>query len=430
MASKYCFHEQAAHDPSEAADEMVRQLKELPWSVTAVIPGAETGVLLADQLATQLDVRNNGLKLSFARRNKYDMGETVRAAGVRAARQHCGHTWDDIESFLEDLKPSPFLCVAKPIQSAGSDDVIKCTSVAEVKGAFDKINGAVNGLGVINEGILVQEYLEGAEYVVDSVSRDGVHKVTAIWEYDKRSVNGANFVYFGMTLLPATGPLAEALAAYSDEVLDALEIHNGPGHMEVKMCNGGPCLVEVGSRCHGGEGSWRAVALECVGYDQIECTLDAYLDSKAFEQLPKKPAVLQAHGCEVFLVARQSGVVRSLPGKVLCANLASYRGAEWQAKPGSFSSATIDCFTRPGAVQLAHVDAEQLKADVATIRDHESKGHLLDFEVVCATAPPAGCVVVVGHEAIIASDEYACLLLFAINESRFKDFLRLNLIGA
>ena len=31
--------------------------------------------------------------------------------------------------------------------------------------------------------------------VVVAVSRDGVHKVTAIWEYDKRSVNDANFVY-------------------------------------------------------------------------------------------------------------------------------------------------------------------------------------------------------------------------------------------
>jgi biotin carboxylase len=264
-----------------------------------------------------------------------------------------------------------------------------------VKAAFEKIDGAINGLGVVNEGVLVQEFLAGTEYVVDSVSRDGVHKVTAIWEYDKRSVNGANFVYFGMTLLPAVGPLAESLVAYSDRVLDALGIREGPGHMEVKMCPDGPCLVEVGSRCHGGEGSWRAVALECVGYDQIGCTVDAYLDPPAFAALPARPTALRASGCEVFLVARQSGVVRSLPGKAACAQLASYRGAEWQAKPGAFSGATVDCFTRPGAVQLAHVDPQQLAADVAAIRALEAKGQLLDFQVVCAAAPPAGAVVVV-----------------------------------
>ena len=47
------------------------------------------------------------------------------------------------------------------------------------------------------------EYLDGAEYVVDSVSRDGEHRICAIWEYDKRNANGTNFVYFGMELRPA-----------------------------------------------------------------------------------------------------------------------------------------------------------------------------------------------------------------------------------
>lgn len=50
--------------------------------------------------------------------------------------------------------------------------------------------------------MLLQEYLQGVEYVVDTVSRNGVHKCVAIWRYDKREFNGAPFVYFGMQLLP------------------------------------------------------------------------------------------------------------------------------------------------------------------------------------------------------------------------------------
>lgn len=75
----------------------------------------------------------------------------------------------------------------------------------------------VNGLGSINEGALVMEYLDGTEYVVDSVSRDGSHRICAIWEYDKRRVNGANFVYFGMELRPATGPVSKEM--WEDAVL-------------------------------------------------------------------------------------------------------------------------------------------------------------------------------------------------------------------
>ena len=37
--------------------------------------------------------------------------------------------------------------------------------------------------------------LMGAEWVVDSVSRGGQHKVVALWRYDKGSANGAPFVY-------------------------------------------------------------------------------------------------------------------------------------------------------------------------------------------------------------------------------------------
>ena len=182
-----------------------KKLKALPWPIVAVMAGAETGVEVADRLATRCHTLNNGEKLSTARRNKYHMGETVRAAGIRAVQQQRATEWSQIEAFLADWNPNPFCVVVKPIQSAGSDDVFKCQSVEETRAAFDKINGAINGLGLVNEGVLVQEFLDGTEYVIDSVSRDGVHKVTAIWEYDKRSVNDANFVYFGMKMLPASG---------------------------------------------------------------------------------------------------------------------------------------------------------------------------------------------------------------------------------
>ena len=52
------------------------------------------------------------------------------------------------------------------------------------------------------QAVLVQEYLEGQEYVVDMVSRDGQHKVVvAVWVYDRRAANGAGFVCFGQRLL-------------------------------------------------------------------------------------------------------------------------------------------------------------------------------------------------------------------------------------
>ena len=36
-----------------------------------------------------------------------------------------------------------------------------------------------------NDGMLVQEFLDGIEYVVDSISRNGKHIVVGIWQYKK-----------------------------------------------------------------------------------------------------------------------------------------------------------------------------------------------------------------------------------------------------
>ena len=116
--------------------------------ILAVLAGAETGVILADQLASRLGVRHCPLEKSAARRNKYLMHEACRDAGVRAASQCMATSWAEVETFLAGWTPKPFLAVVKPIDSAGSDDVYKCTSPAEVKTAFDVIYGKVRGVAV------------------------------------------------------------------------------------------------------------------------------------------------------------------------------------------------------------------------------------------------------------------------------------------
>lgn len=81
--------------------------------------------------------------------------------------------------------------------------------------------------------------------------------------------------------------------------------------MEVILTSNGPCLVEVGTRCHGGEATWATVAQECIGYTQIEATLNCYLRPDRFEALPSSPQTLLKQGAEVFLVSHQSGLSSS-----------------------------------------------------------------------------------------------------------------------
>lgn len=60
------FNDQAP-DLNEATNQCVRDLQSLPQRVIAVLPGAETGVELAESLAHRMGLRGNGENGSFAR---------------------------------------------------------------------------------------------------------------------------------------------------------------------------------------------------------------------------------------------------------------------------------------------------------------------------------------------------------------------------
>jgi biotin carboxylase len=207
-----------------SVDEILKSLSDLSAPVVAILAGAETGVELADQLSERMGLVTNGTALSEARRNKYVMGETIRAAGIRAVKQLKGTTWGEISEWISEWNPSPFKVIVKPMDSAGSDDVTLCQSITDVQTAFSTIMGKTNGLGLVNKAVLVQEYLEGQEYVVDMVSREGEHKVAAIWAYDRRPANGAHFVCHGQRLLTADDDLVSELVPYMKKVVTALGI--------------------------------------------------------------------------------------------------------------------------------------------------------------------------------------------------------------
>jgi biotin carboxylase len=215
------------NDPNQenALNETVVALKALPYRIVAILAGAETGVELADSLSHRMGLRSNGEEGSLARRNKYYMGESVRNAGHRAVLQAKCSSLDQVETFIDTIKTTPFKCVCKPTQSGGSDDIFLCNTKEEALMAFKSIHGKINGLGLINDTVLVQEFLVGKEYVIDKVSRDGVHKLVAIWEYDKRSINNSHFIYFGMRLMKSDSPKMRKMIAYADNVLDALGIY-------------------------------------------------------------------------------------------------------------------------------------------------------------------------------------------------------------
>lgn len=137
---------------------------------------------------------------------------------------------------MEDfLRSEQFPVVLKPTDSAGSDGVKLCHSFEQAKAHFHHLLTVEAVNGGYNKQVLCQEFLQGKEYVVDHVSRNGVHKTMMVWVYDKRPRNGSQFVYFGMLHIDPTSDEAKVLIPYTRAVLDALGMKHGPSTVRLSL---------------------------------------------------------------------------------------------------------------------------------------------------------------------------------------------------
>lgn len=335
----------------------------------AVVAGGEVGVELADALSAELALPSNGVALSRARRDKYVMMEAVRSAGVPAARQILVESTDQLIDWHRSIGGR---IVVKPIRSAAGDGVAFCATPEEAASAYDRVLNTTNVFSVRNTGVVAMEYLRGAEYMVDTVSRDGRHHITDIWLTTRISVNGVLDLGDTAYLLPRRGREQDLLAAYAGRVLDALGIRHGPAHVEVKLTAAGPMLVEMGARICGGDLPYYAkVAL---GESQLDWTVDAYLNPDRFlarcgEDYPTGPAF-----ASVTLISPVEGVLGRYRHLETLQALESFHDIRIVVQPGQRITRTVDDTGYPMLITLMHDAEETVRRDAGTIRYFDGEG--------------------------------------------------------
>jgi len=213
-----------------------------------IIPGCEIGVNLADELCELFDIAlRNPLDSSLARRNKYYMQERIKNSGLRSI---CQNIFDNIENAIEWIESEKiaYPLVVKPVHSTSGDGFHLCKNELDVRNAFKLELNQENLLNIQNTKLLVQEFIEGVEYVIDTVSFQGETTVTDIIKYQKRIGKYGNTVYESCTFMDINNVELKETIKYTKNVLTALQVNNGPAHTEVIVDMQGPVLIEVGAR--------------------------------------------------------------------------------------------------------------------------------------------------------------------------------------
>ena len=201
--------------------------------ISCVLSESDVGISAAERIVQACSLKGN--KFSPQLRSKYEVNEICRSAGLKVVSQLLTDDWGKASEFIDSLLPvTPSgsdevedavnrnrnnqkglelirRCVVKPYRGVASDGVSLCDTMEHARSCFEKLKGANTYGGGINEKVLIQEFADGTEYAMDTVSMDGQVKVLALWRYSKVSRMCNACVSIWIAIIPNC-----AICSYSD----------------------------------------------------------------------------------------------------------------------------------------------------------------------------------------------------------------------
>lgn len=344
-------------------DPVLDQLRGL--TPVAVVPGEQHGVRLADRLAAELTPERANLpELAAARWHKGAMYAAVAAAGLPVIESLATRDPDEVADWLRDTGLGGRDLVVKPANASGTDSVTMLPGGAGWRPAVTGLAGAVSRHGIQLTDVVVQEYVTGVEYAVDTFSHDGVHTVTDIVRYRKRSVDGRIAIYESMEFVPFDAPGHDELLRYTERVLDALGVRFGVAHTEVMVTDRGPLLVEVNARPPGGAQPW---ACQLATGDNLVDRTVRYLGGGA---TVRPDYDLEMSVLVVFFAVRSGGRISGIEGLNAITRLPSCCHLKINVVDGDEVPETLDLMDahKLGVAVLGHPDPAQVRADHLEVR--------------------------------------------------------------
>jgi hypothetical protein len=325
--------------------------------VTHLIGCVDPSITYTDRLCAEMGLPFNGLRLSEARRNKVLMNEAVRKAGLRVPFYF---ETNELASLRHWLSHVSYPIVAKPVLSGGTDNVYLCKSPDHAVDCFYKIYGSKNLMGIMNQSVLFQEFVDGTEYAVDTVSFNGMHILIDVFQYQKGPYNGRDFIYEKERYLRSENPISNQLQVFVRKALDALEFRTGASHMEVKINSRDEIVfIEVGPRLNGDDTHKLVQDTRADGRSQVEYTIDSILGLP----WPEPKYETAKEGLRVHLISSDEGHLKGLLHLDDIRALQSFRRMNLNVEVGQTIAKTVDLSSDAGWIDLASADFELLKND-------------------------------------------------------------------
>jgi biotin carboxylase len=234
----------------------------------------------------------------------------------------------DASQLRDVLARARFPVIAKPLEGTASKNVFRIGAADEVP---DTLASCLP--------MIVESFIDGAEYSVESFSEGGRHRILGITEKFKTPVN---FVEIGH-IVPARidAALWRRIEDFTGKVLDAVGIEDGPGHTEIMVAGEAIELIETHTRT-GGDEIPNLVRLAC-GQDLYDLEARQIAGERVLDSIPQP-----------LTYARHAAIWYLTPDEPEPRTLAAIDGADEAAAMPAVSSVKVE--KQPGAAvhKLGH----------------------------------------------------------------------------
>ncbi|OYD57788.1 lactate dehydrogenase [Fictibacillus aquaticus] len=234
-------------------DSIMTVASDLPMRTVAKV--AQKLSLKSISIETSMIATNKGLMRDCLKDNSVPIPYFTRVGG-----------YDD---FLKSVLYFNGKVITKPADNSGSRGVylIDNKSDSNIEFAFNyaKENSR-------NGEILIEEFMEGPEVSVESISIDG--KVNIIAITDKLTTGAPGFVEMGHSQPSMLNrEIKKEIEIITRKAIQAIGLNDGPAHTEIIITNEGPKIVEIGARLGGDNISSHLVPLS-TGIDMIKACIE------------------------------------------------------------------------------------------------------------------------------------------------------------
>ena len=236
-------------DSPPAAAEKVRVFAQR-YPLSAVVGVDDDTAVLATILSQALGLPANPLAAVEAARSKARQRHVLCERGVPVPEFRLVALDGDPSQIAAEV---PYPCVLKPIALSASRGVIRANTSEEFAAAHSRLRSILETAGADDQEYLVERYVPGPEFALEGLLIDGALQVLAL--FDKPDPLEGPYFEETIYVTPSrlSRPQQDRVVDCAQRAAAALGLVQGPVHVELRLNDDGPWLIELAARPIGGK---------------------------------------------------------------------------------------------------------------------------------------------------------------------------------